>query len=35
MTDSTTIITTTPRARPIMEVSEMKETKWLRRLART
>lgn len=34
ITESTTIITSTPSARPIIEVSEMKETKWLRRLAR-
>ena len=34
ITDSTTIIASTPRARPIIEVIEMKETKRLRRLAR-
>ncbi|MCY1282617.1 hypothetical protein D9M70_314590 [compost metagenome] len=34
ITESTTIIASTPRARPIIEVSEMNEMKWLRRLAR-
>ena len=34
ITDSTTIITSTPRARPMMEVREMKETNRLRRRAR-
>ena len=34
ITDSTTIITSTPSASPIMDVREMKETKRLRRLAR-
>jgi len=34
MTDSTTISAATPRAMPNMEMAEMKEMKWLRRLAR-
>jgi len=34
ITDNTTIIANTPRARPIIEVIEMNETKRLRRLAR-
>jgi hypothetical protein len=34
ITDSTVISAVTPRAMPSMEVSEMKEMKWLRRLAR-
>ncbi len=34
ITDSTTIIASTPRDRPIIEVIEMNEMKWLRRLAR-
>ena len=34
ITDSTTIIASTPRASPIIEVIEMNETKRLRRLAR-
>jgi len=34
ITDSTMIIASTPSDRPIIEVSEMKEMKWLRRLAR-
>lgn len=34
MTDSTTIIASTPSASPIIEVIEMNEMKLLRRLAR-
>ena len=34
ITDNTTIIASTPRARPIIEVMEINETKRLRRLAR-
>jgi len=34
ITDSTTIRAITPSAMPSMEISEMKEMKWLRRLAR-
>jgi hypothetical protein len=34
MTESTTISAMTPRAMPAMEITEMKEMKWLRRLAR-
>ncbi len=34
MTESTTIIANTPSARPIIEVIEMNEIKFLRRLAR-
>ena len=34
ITDSTTISAATPSAMPTIEMSEMKEMKWLRRLAR-
>jgi hypothetical protein len=34
MTDSTTISAATPRPMPNIEISEMKDMKWLRRLAR-
>ena len=34
ITDSTTIRAITPSAMPSMEISEMKEMKWLRFLAR-
>ena len=34
MTDSTTISAATPKAMPSIDVMEMKEMKWLRRLAR-
>jgi hypothetical protein len=34
MTDITVISTVMPSAMPITEMSEMKEMKWLRRLAR-
>ena len=34
ITDSTTISAATPRPMPHIEISEMKEMKWLRRLAR-
>ena len=34
ITDSTTISAATPSAMPAIEMSEMKEMKWLRRLAR-
>jgi hypothetical protein len=34
ITDNTTINAITPRPIPSMEMSEMKEMKWLRRLAR-
>ncbi len=34
ITDSTTINAITPSAMPSTEISEMKEMKWLRRLAR-
>ena len=34
ITDSTTISAATPSAMPSIEISEMKEMKWLRRLAR-
>ena len=34
MTDRTTIRATRPRVIPSMEISEIKEMKWLRRLAR-
>ena len=34
ITESTTIIASTPRARPIIEVRAINEMKWLRRLAR-
>ena len=34
ITDSTTISAATPSAMPSMEIIEMKEMKWLRRLAR-
>ena len=34
ITDSTTISAATPRPMPSIEISEMKEMKWLRRLAR-